>query len=332
MQAIVYTRYGPPDVLEYKEIAKPTPGDGEVLVRVHTAAVNPYDWHFLRGTPGFIRIFTGLLGPKFPRLGADAAGVVEAVGPGTKELKVGDRVFGLCKGAFAGYACGKESELAVIPGGVSFEQAASVPIAGITALQGLRDCGGLTAGQAVLINGAAGGVGTFSVQIARALGATVTGVCSARNGELVRSLGAERVIDYAQEDFTLGDRRFDVIFDLVGNHELSAIRRALTPLGTLVGCGGGGPERSGVELMAGMLGQAIAGKFAKQKLTGVLAKVNTADLNVLAGMLESGAVKPVISRSYSLAKTAEAVRHVESCHAVGKVVIAVSSSGESENP
>jgi NADPH:quinone reductase-like Zn-dependent oxidoreductase len=285
--------------------------------------VNPYDWHFLRGTPGFIRLFTGLRRPKFPRLGADAAGVVESVGPGTNKLKVGDRVFGVCRGAFAQYACGKESELAIIPSGVSFEQAASVPIAGVTALQGLRDSGTLKAGQTVLINGAAGGVGTFAVQIAKALGATVTGVCSARNAEMVRTLGADRVIDYAQEDFTRADRRWDVIFDLVGNHPLSAIRRALEERGTFVGCGGGGPDRSGWALMAGMLGQAIAARFSKEKLTGVLAKVNTADLNVLAGMLESGAVKPVISKRYSLRETADAVRHVESCHAAGKVIIAV---------
>jgi NADPH:quinone reductase-like Zn-dependent oxidoreductase len=323
MQAIVYHRYGPPDVLEYKEIAKPQPVDGEVLVRVHAAGVNPYDWHFLRGTPGFIRLITGLRKPKFPRLGVDAAGVVDAVGPGVKALKAGDRVFGLCKGAFAEFACGKESELAIIPTRVSFEEAASAPIAATTALQGLRDSGGVKAGQTVLINGAAGGVGTFAVQIAKAFGATVTGVCSARNVELVRSLGAEKVIDYAEEDFTRADGRFDVIFDLVGNHKLSALRRALKERGTFVGCGGGGPERSGAELMAGMVGQTIAAKFSREKLTGVLAKVNTADLNVLAGMVESGAVKPVIRKRYSLEKTAEAVRHVESCHAVGKVTISV---------
>jgi NADPH:quinone reductase-like Zn-dependent oxidoreductase len=211
----------------------------------------------------------------------------------------------------------------MIPAGVSFEQAASVPIAGVTALQGLRDSGCVKAGQAVLINGAAGGVGTFAVQIAKALGATVTGVCSGRNAELVSSLGADHVIDYAQEDFTRADGRFEVIFDLVGNHPLSAIRRALTPRGTFVGCGGGGPDKSGIDLMAGMLGRAIAAPFARQKLTGVLAKINTADLNVLARMLESGAVKPVLSRSYSLKETAEAIRHVENCHAVGKVIIAV---------
>jgi NADPH:quinone reductase-like Zn-dependent oxidoreductase len=323
MQAIVYHQYGPPDVLESQEIAVPVPVEGEVLVRVQAAAVNPYDWHFLRGAPGFIRLFTGLRRPKFPRLGADAAGVVEAVGAGVKLLKVGDRVFGVCKGAFAEYACGKESGLAVIPDGVSFEQAAAVPIAGTTALQGLRDSGQLKAGQAVLINGAAGGVGTFAVQIAKMLGATVTGVCSARNAELVRTLGADRVIDYAQEDFTRGDGRFDVIFDLVGNRPLSAMRRALSPRRIFVGCGGGGPDTSGWELMAGMLGRAIVAPFARQKLTGVLAKINTADLNVLARMLESGAVKPVLSRSYSLRETAEAIRHVESCHAVGKVMIAI---------
>ena len=290
---------------------------------MHAAAVNPYDWHFLRGVPGPIRFLTGLRRPKFKGLGADAAGVVEAVGPGTKLLKPGDRVFGLCKGAFAEYACGKESELALIPPGVSFEQAASVPIAGITALQGLRDSGSMKAGQSVLINGAAGGVGTFAVQIAKVLGATVTGVCSARNAELIRSLGADRLIDYAQDDFTRADGHFDLIFDLVGNHPLRAMRRALKPRGTFVGCGGGGPDTSGWELMAGMLGRAIAAPFASQKLTGVLAKANTADLNVLARMLESGAVKPCLSRSYSLGETAEAIRHVESCHAVGKVVIAV---------
>lgn len=324
MQGIVYHRYGPPEVLKLAEIQEPVAGAGEVLVRVHVAAVNPYDWHFMRGTPGFIRVFTGMTGPKSPRLGADAAGIVDAVGPGTTQFKIGDRVFGVCKGAFAEYACGKEKELAVIPAGIGFERAAAVPIAGITALQGLRDSGQVKAGQSVLINGAAGGVGTFAVQIAKALGAVVTGVCSAGNAEMVRGLGADHLIDYAREDFTRVDRRYDLIFDLVGNHKLSEIRGALTLRGTFVGCGGGGPERPGWELIGGMLGQAVAGKFSgKQKLTGVLAKVNTADLNVLAGMMEAGAVKPVVERSYALKEAAEAVRHVESCHARGKVIIAV---------
>ena len=231
MHAIVYHRYGTPDVLEYREIEKPAPGAGEVLVRVQAAAVNPYDWHFLRGTPAFIRVFTGLRRPKSPRLGADGAGVVEAAGPGIDRLKPGDKVFGICKGAFADYACAKGSELALMPPDLPFAQAASVPIAGITALQGLRDCGRVQPGQTVLINGAAGGVGTFAVQIAKTLGATVTGVCSTRNKEMVGSLGADRVIDYTREDFTSSAGRFDVIFDLVGNHALNAIRRALNPRG-----------------------------------------------------------------------------------------------------
>lgn len=323
MQAVVYHRYGTPDVLQLTEIEKPLPATGQVLIRVHAASVNPYDWHFLRGTPEIMRLFTGLRRPKSPRLGADGAGVVDAVGPGTRSLKPGDRVFGVFKGAFAEYACGKESELAMIPPGVGFEQAASVPIAGVTALQGLRDCGRVEAGQTVLINGAAGGVGTFAVQIAKALGATVTGVCSARNVEMVRSLGADCVVDYEKEDFTRAEHRFDVIFDLVGNRPLSALRRALTPRGIFVGCGGGGPDRPGSKLLAALLGRAIIAQFSSQKLTGVLAKINTADLNVLAQMLESGAVKPFLSQSYSLKDTAEAVRHVESCHARGKVIIAV---------
>ncbi len=323
MQAIVYYHYGPPDVLECREIEKPTPGAGEVLVRVQVAAVNPYDWHFLRGTPAFIRMFTGLRAPKSPRLGADAAGQVESVGPGTQRLKPGDKVFGVLKGAFAEYACGKESDLVLMPPSLTFAQAASVPIAGITALQGLRDSGRVTAGQAVLINGAAGGVGTFAVQIAKALGATVTGVCSTRNQEMVSSLGADHLIDYTQEDFTRTGSRFDVIFDLVGNHPLSAMRRALNPRGVFVGCGGGGPDESSGKLLAAMLGRAIAAPFSRQKLTGVFAKINTDDLNALARMLESGKVKPVLDLSYPLREPAEAIRYVEGCHARGKVTIAV---------
>jgi len=323
MQAIVYRRYGPPSVLECGEIEKPAPGAGEVLVRVQAAAVNPYDWHFMRGTPTFIRVFSGLRGPKFPRLGADAAGQVEAVGLGTERLKPGDKVFGVLKGAFAEYACGKESQLALIPAGLSFAQAASVPIAGITALQGLRDSGGVTAGQTVLINGAAGGVGTFAVQIAKVLGAAVTGVCSTRNLEMAGDLGADHVIDYTREDFTRAPGRYDVIFDLVGNHTLSSIRRALNPRGVFVGSGGGGPDESSGKLLAAVLGRAIQAPFTRQKLTGVMAKINTADLNMLAGMLASGAVKPVIDRSYPLRETAEAIRYVEKCHARGKVTIAV---------
>jgi NADPH:quinone reductase-like Zn-dependent oxidoreductase len=323
VQAIVYHRYGTPDVLECQEIEKPAPGAGEVLVRVQAAAVNPYDWHFLRGTPVFIRVFTGLRKPKSPRLGADAAGVVEAVGPGVERLKPGDKVFGVCKGAFAEFACGKESELALMPPDLTFAQAAAVPIGGVTALQGLRDSAKLKSGQTVLINGAAGGVGTFAVQIAKALGATVTGVCSTRNTELVLSLGADRVIDYTREDFTATPGGFDLIFDLVGNRSLSSMRRALSPRGIFVGCGGGGPDEPSGKLLAGMLGQAVAARFSRQKLTSVFAKMNSGDLDVLARMLESGAVKPVLDRSYPLRDTADAIRYVEGCHARGKVIIAV---------
>jgi NADPH:quinone reductase-like Zn-dependent oxidoreductase len=323
MQAIVYHRYGAADVLECREIARPVPGAGEVLVRVRAAGVNPYDWHFMRGKPVFIRVFTGLRGPKSPRLGADAAGQVEAVGPGAGRLKPGDKVFGVLKGAFAEYACGKESELALMPPDLTFAQAAAVPIAGITALQGLRDSGRVTAGQTVLINGAAGGVGTFAVQIAKVLGASVTGVCSTRNLEMVGSLGADRVIDYTREDFTRSSDRYDVIFDLVGNHTLRAMRRALGPRGVFVGCGGGGPDESSGKLLAAMLGQAIAARFSRQRLTGIFAKINEDDLNVLAGMLASGAVKPELDRSYPLSETAAAVGYVEGGHARGKVTIAV---------
>ena len=323
MQAILYHSYGPPDVLENTETDKPTPAKNQILIKVRAASVNPYDWHFLRGTPGFIRIFTGLAGPKSPRLGADVAGIVEVAGPSVTKFKPGDAVYGIAKGAFAEYACGKEAELALKPEAVSFAAAAAVPIAGITALQGLRDNGKVRAGQTVLINGAAGGVGTFAVQIGKALGARVTGVCSTANLELVHSLGAERVIDYTREDFTRSGQRYDVIFDLVGNHPLSALRRALEPRGTFVGCGGGGPDTSSGKLLAWMLGRMVAAPFARQKLTGVLARINTADLNVLSELMQAGKVRSVLDRSYPLAETAAAIRYVETCHARGKVTISV---------
>jgi NADPH:quinone reductase-like Zn-dependent oxidoreductase len=323
MKAIVYEQYGPPEVLSLKEIDKPAPAKGEVLVRVRAASVNPYDWHFLRGTPKFARLFMGLGKPKSPRLGADAAGVVEATGSGVTSLKPGDPVFGICKGAFAEYACAKETGLALKPAGVSSEQAASLPIAGITALQGLRDCAKLQPGQTVLINGAAGGVGTFAVQIARSMGAHVTGVCSARNAELVRSLGAERVIDYAEEDFAQSPQKWDAIFDLVGNRTLAQFRSALQPKGVFVSCGGGGPDKKAGELAGIMFGKMLIAPFVSQRLTGVLAKVRSADLDVLGDLIASEKIIPVLDRTYPLAETAEAVRYVETCHARGKVIIAI---------
>jgi NADPH:quinone reductase-like Zn-dependent oxidoreductase len=251
------------------------------------------------------------------------AGVTVAVGPGVTRFKPGDAVFGVCKGAFAEFACGKETELAPKPERLSFEQAASAPIAGITALQGLRNCGRVQPGQRVLIVGAAGGVGTFAVQIGKWLGAHLTGVCSTRNVAFVQSIGADRAIDYTLQDFTRSDDQYDVIFDLVGNHPLKAIRRVLRSKGTFVGCGGGGPDKPASQLLSMMVGRLVTSPFTSQKLTGVFAKVNAADLNVLGDLMQFGKIEPALDRSYPLSGVAEALRYVESCHARGKVTIAV---------
>lgn len=323
MQAITYHRYGPPDVLEFEEIPKPTPAEDQVLIRVHAASVNPYDWHFLRGTPSFIRLFTGMRGPKFPRLGADVSGVVEAIGANVATFKPGDAVFGQAKGSFAEYACAAASQLAFKPEGISFEQAACLPIAGITALQGLRDKANVQAGQTVLINGAAGGVGTFAVQIAKSLGARVNGVCSTRNVELVRRIGADEVIDYTRDDFARSAQRYDLLFDLVGNRSLADCLRAVEPHGTYISCGGGGPDQSSMHLLSGMLRNVVQSRLVSQKMPGLLAKINRDDLAVLADLVQSGKVIPVVERTYSLRETAEAIRHVESGHVRGKVVIVV---------
>jgi NADPH:quinone reductase-like Zn-dependent oxidoreductase len=324
MHAILYHRYGPPDVVEYTDVEKPSPGPDEVLIRVHATSVNPYDWHFLRGTPSFIRLFTGFAKPKSPRLGADVAGIVEAVGPRITRFKPGDAVFGTCKGAFAEYACAPEKSLALKPENLTFQQAASIPIAGITALQGLRDCGRLKSQQRALINGAAGGVGTFAVQIAKSFGAHVTGVCSTRNLELVLSIGADGVIDYTREDFTHPGQTYDVVFDLVGNHPLSAFRRVLHPNGVYVGCGGGGPDKSSADLLSNMLGRLLISPFVSQKITGVFAKINSADLDLLGALVASGKITPVLDHSFVLSETAAAIRYVEQCHARGKVTVTVS--------
>jgi NADPH:quinone reductase-like Zn-dependent oxidoreductase len=324
MHAILYHRYGPPDVVEYTDVEKPSPGPDEALIRVRAASVNPYDWHFLRGTPSFIRLFTGVGMPKSPRLGADVAGIVEAVGPRITRFKPGDAVFGTCKGAFAEYACAPEKSLALKPENLTFQQAASIPIAGITALQGLRDCGRLKAQQRVLINGAAGGVGTFATQIAKYFGAHVTGVCSTRNLDLVQSIGADGVIDYMHEDFTRPGQTYDVVFDLVGNHPLSAFRRALRPKGIYVGCGGGGPDKSSADLLSNMLGRLLISPFVSQKIIGVFAKINSADLDLLGALVASGKIAPVLDQSFVLPEVAAAIRYVEQCHARGKVTITVS--------
>ena len=323
MQAIVYHRYGPAEVLRLQEIERPVPTADQVLVRVRNASINPYDWHFMRGTPSLLRLFAGLFHPKSPRLGADFAGEVEAVGSQVTRFKPRDQVFGTCKGAFAQFACAPESQLAIKPAGISFEQAATLPIAGITALQGLRDSARLQSGESILINGAAGGVGTFAVQIAKHMGANVTGVCSTRNVDLLHSLGADNVIDYTRDDFTRSRQRYDAIFDLVGNRSLSDIRRALQPKGVFVPCGGGGPDRSTLQLLAPMLGHAIVVKFISQRIAGILAKVNAEDLQHLAALAELGHVKPVVDRAFPLAETANAIRYVEQCHARGKVVLSI---------
>ncbi|HEX4758606.1 MAG TPA: NAD(P)-dependent alcohol dehydrogenase [Terracidiphilus sp.] len=323
MKAIAYHCYGPPEVLEFREIEKPAPALDQVLIQVRSASVNPYDWHFLRGTPSFLRLFTGLRRPKSPQLGADVAGIVEAVGSKVTRFKVGDSVFGTCRGAFAEFACATEKTLALKPESLTFEQAAAMPIAGLTALQGLRDSARIGPGQSVLINGAAGGVGTFAVQIAKHYGAFVTGVCSTRNIDMLRSIGADSVIDYTRDDFTLSRQKYDVLFDLVGNRALSEMRRALRVRGTFVGCGGGGPDRHSAALLVSMLSRAVLSPFVSQRLTGVLAKGNPQDLEQLAELAQSGLIKPVVDRNFSLADAARAIRYVEQCHSRGKVTLTI---------
>ena len=330
MQAAVYHRYGPPECLELAEIEKPIPADDQVVVRVCSASVNPYDWHFLYGTPLFIRLFTGLLHPKSPRLGADVSGQVESISSRVTRFKPGDLVFGTCQGAFAQFACAPEKNLALKPECLTFEQAASLPIAGVTALQALRDSARLQPGQSILINGAAGGVGTFAVQIARHMGAVVTGVCSTRNVGFVQSIGAHSAIDYTREDFTHSGFHYDAILDLVGNHSLSDLRRALLPRGVLVPCGGGGPDRSSVALLTSLLGQAICAPFISQRIAGILARINPDDLDYLAGVVEAGYVKPVFDREFPLRETAAAIRYLEQGHARGKVMISVSGPKSAE--
>lgn len=323
MKAIVRHEYGASDVLELFNLPKPSPGEGEVLVRVRASGLNPFDWHLMRGTPWFLRLFTGMGKPKKIRLGVDVAGTVVGLGQGVTEFRLGDEVFGAADGALGEYVCGAVSGLVGKPANVSSEEAAAVAIAGLTALQALRDKGHLKPGDTVLINGAAGGVGTFAVQIAKWLGARVSGVCSTRNLELVRSIGAERAIDYTCEDFAAGKERYDVIFDLVGNRPLDDFRQVLKSDGVFIGCGGGGPETPASELLWGMLKQMVAGWFTKQKLVGVLAKRSKADLEILRELLKNGLIKPAIDRTYSLAEVPEAIRYLEEGHARGKVVVQI---------
>src|SRR5213080_5104775 len=326
MKAIVYSDYGLSN-LKLENIEKPVPNDDQILVKVRAASINPYDWHFVEGTPKIMRAMgVGLRKPKDTRLGVDFAGTVEAVGKNVTHYKPGDEVFGGRGGAFAEYVCRRaDGAVALKPANITFEQAASVNIAGITALQAVRDKGKVQPGQKVLINGASGGVGTFAVQIAKSMGADVTGVCSTKNLDMVRSLGADHVIDYTKEDFTKGDQHYDVILDNVANHSLSECRRVLNPDGKYVLIGGGGVNE-GRWLGPGLthaLNAMFLSKFVSQKMGMMLAELNQKDLTALADLMQSGKVTPVIDKTYTLGELPQAIEYLEQGHARGKVVVKV---------
>jgi NADPH:quinone reductase-like Zn-dependent oxidoreductase len=320
MKAIIFTQYGSPDVLQLVEVEKPTPNENQVLVKVQAAAANPLDWHRMRADPFLVRLDGGLFKPKNPKLGADLAGIVETVGRNVTEFKPGDEVFGGSGGAFAEYACVHEKYLALKPANLSFAEAASTPVVGFTALQGLRDAGQIQAGQKVLINGASGGIGTFAVQLAKAYGTEVTGVCSTRNLEMVRSIGADHVVDYTQEDFTRNGRQYDLIYDTVGNRSVTDYKRALTPQGSCAIAGFTTLPRLFEHMLLGPLLSKKGGK--KVGMMGT-AKPNKADLLVIKDLLETEQVVAVIDRTYPLAETAEAIRYLETLRARGKVIITV---------
>jgi NADPH:quinone reductase-like Zn-dependent oxidoreductase len=323
MKAIVYTKYGSPDVLHLEEVKKPTLNEDQVLVKVHAASINAGDWHFLTADPFPMRLIgTGLFKPNNTILGTDIAGRVEAVGRNVKQFRLGDAVFGdifgLGGGSFSEYVSVPESALALKPSNVSFEEAAAVPVAAVTALQGLRDQGHIQPGQMVLINGASGGVGTFAVQIAKAFGAEVTAVCSTRNLEMARSIGADHVIDYTKEDFTQNGLQYDLILAVNGYQPLSAYQRALTPRGIYVFVGGS-PAQTFQSLFLGPLMSKSDGRM----MTSCMKKANQKDLLFIRGLLEDGKIRPVIDECYPLSKTAEAFRYFEKGHARGKVVITI---------
>jgi NADPH:quinone reductase-like Zn-dependent oxidoreductase len=323
MRAIVQNVYGAPDVLELRDIDRPVVTDDDVLVRVRAAAVNPADWHSLTGTPYIARMAFGLLKPKREVLGVDFAGTVEAVGRNVKQFQPGEEVFGARSGAFAEYVCVPEDGAVVSkPAKLTFEEAAAVPLAAVTALQGLRDHGHIQAGQEVLINGASGGVGTFAVQIAKSFGAKVTGVCSTRNVDMVRAIGADRVIDYTQEDFTRSEQRYDLMLDIAGNRAWSECRRVLNPQATLIIVGGPKTNR-----LIGPVGHLVKVRLAalrsSQNAVSFLAKMNKADMVVLRELLEAGKVRPVIDRRYEWSEIADALRYMGEGHAQGKIVITV---------
>ena len=324
MNAITHCEYGGPEVLKLEQVEKPILNDNQVLVRVRTVSVNPLDLT-IKG-PLLLRPLFGLRKPKETRLGVDYAGVVEAVGKNVTQFKAGDEVFGGRNGALADYVCVLADRAVVLkPANITFEQAAAVPVAAITALQGLRDKGRIRAGQKVLINGASGGVGTFAVQIAKSFGTEVTGVCSTRNVDLVRSIGADHVIDYTKEDFTRSEQRYDLIYDLVGNHSFSERRRILNPNGICVmaGLGGAGWHEGFASRLLGELNGYLRSRFTRQKFIAYIAQFNKADMLILADLMQSGKVTPVIDRTFKFSETADALRYLETGHARGKVVVAV---------
>jgi len=323
MKAIVYRKNGPPDVLTCEEIDKPVARDQEVLIKVRAAAVNPLDYHVLKGGPFIFRVLFG--GPKLKHPGVDCAGVVEGVGATVTQYKVGDAVFGNCRGAFAEYAVAPESKLAAKPESVSFEDAAACPVAALTALQGLRNHGKIQSGQNVLINGASGGVGTFAVQLTKNFGARVTAVCSVRNADLVRSLGADHVIDYATEDFTQGTERYDLILDMAGSHPFSVCQRVLTPHGIHVGGGILAGQKPLFAMFTGLIVALLRSRFSSQKFVVFIAKGNREDLTLIGELLAAGKLKSVIDRRYKLDEVPEAMRYQGTWRARGKLVIDLES-------
>ena len=321
MKAIIRTTYGSADILESREIDKPVPKDDELLLKVHAASVNPLDWHILRGEPFLVRLMGfGLLKPKHQILGADMAGRIEAIGKNVTQFKVGDEVFGSGMGGFAEYACLRENTVAYKPANLTFEQVAAVPVAGLTALQALRDHGHLQSGQHVLINGASGGVGTFAVQIAKALGAHVTGVCSEKNVEMVRSIGADYVIDYTKEDYWASGKQYDLVIDNAAFYSIGKPLQALKATGIYVGVGG---SSTTVSTLQSLIFNPIIAKMRGKRFVSFIANVNQADLVFMKELLETGKAVPVIDRNYSLGETPQAIRYVEEGHTRGKVVITI---------
>jgi NADPH:quinone reductase-like Zn-dependent oxidoreductase len=325
MKAIVCTQYGPPDVLQFTELAKPTPADNEVLIKLYAASVNPVDLHLMRGKPFFLRLMSGgLRAPKRKIPGHDIAGRVEAVGRNVTQFKPGDAVFGACRGAFAEYVCALEDKLALKPASSSFEYAAAMPVAALTALQGLRDKGRIQPGQKVLVDGASGGVGTFVVQIAKSFGAEVTAVCSTQKADTARSIGADHIIDYTREDFTKSGQRYDLILAANAHHSIFDYSRALSQDGRYVMAGGGGVQA----LLVALLGPLLS-RIGRKKICFFIANINQKDLVFLKDLLEAGKVVPVIDRRYPLSDAAEALRYLAEGHAKGKIVLTVKHGNDS---